>query len=342
MHALAGEPAASNPADAPQASWSFQLDNDLFAGTDTNYTNGWRLSHTWSQDKSKINDLQQGLFDATGAENSDSFFDFLSPRKSNSRLEWDFGYSITQLMFTPTDRDAPKAPVGERPYAGWLGLMLTAHAKDRDSISSAGLAIGWTGEHSLAHAAQDFTHDLRDIEPFDGWDSQYPTEITLNLHLDRKWRFLETRETLGSDDLQIDAHLDYGLALGNFRTGAYLGPLARLGFNLPATYPAPRIDGSAPSHKLFVSDAPEASWSAYLFGGARGHGVLHDITLDGPLFRDTDHAVDSRPWVYEFVYGFGLRWEALDLIYSFTVRSDQFESQDDNHRFGSLLFRFNY
>ena len=51
-------------------------------------------------------------------------------------------------MFTPEDPNAPKSPPGESPYAGWVGLGISLHAKDTHALNSAELSIGTVGPNS--------------------------------------------------------------------------------------------------------------------------------------------------------------------------------------------------
>ncbi len=261
--------------------------------------------------------------------------------RDDSNLRFARGVGLSQLLFTPEDPRALIAPEGERPYAGWLGLEYSLHAKSENLVNSLTVSIGTTGEASLAQPSQDWVHRYISNSPlFQGWDSQVPGELTLNLHFDHKRRFRKLYK-VGTRGLEIDGYYEGGLALGNFRTDAYVGSLARIGFRLPSSFSTPRVQLGSYGHQLFSDNRDFSNKiSAYAFGGIRATGVLHDITLDGPIFRDFDTGVKSSSLVGELIYGVGMRYKKVELIYSQTIRSEEFNSQTENLQFGSVMLRF--
>jgi len=318
----------------------FQFDNDILAGTDRDYTNGTRLAffREFDSEKPDNNPLQRGLYSLSGAEADTPFHDWRLGGAGPLRFAWGFG--LTQLMFTPDDDTAPTAPEGERPYAGWLGLEFSLHAKNNDSVSSVTLSLGTTGEASYAEETQKWVHQNISGSPvYQGWGSQVPEEFTANLHFDHKRRieFLDIEEPR---PIGFDGYYEWGGAFGNFRTNAYLGALLRAGYNLSATFSAPRVQLGSYGHALFREEDPDAApFSIFGFAGARGSAVLYDITLDGPLFSDFDTGVDSRPFVGELLLGFGLRYSCCELSLSHTFRSEEFKGQNENQEFGSVMLR---
>ncbi len=328
--------AAQSPADTP---WQFvaQWDNDIFAGDDNNYTNGGRVA--FLQELAPGMDADTGLrrllYPLSGADESPAFGDWRLRGTEDLRFAWGFG--LTQLMFTPDDPNAPTAPDGERPYAGWLGLELSLHAKDEVSVSSVTLSLGTTGENSYADELQTWVHEeITDGPVFQGWDSQVPGEATINLHFDHKRSLGFTPDA----EFGFDGYWEWGAALGNFRTDAYLGSLLRAGYNLPATYSIPRLQLGSYGHELFrPADADASPFSALGFIGLRATAVAHDITLDGPVFRDFDTGVAREPFVGELLIGLSLHYKSCELSLSHTLRSDEFEGQSDKQTFGSVLLR---
>tara|TARA_B110000037_G_scaffold220271_1_gene287467 strand:+ start:532 stop:1695 length:1164 start_codon:yes stop_codon:yes gene_type:complete len=327
---------------------TFLLDNDMFAQTDQDYTNGARLS--WisaGRDVAAFNGVQNWLRKFSGDEDSIGLFRKLSGFgrvASNGEpleLEYNYGFSLTQLMFTPEDLKASAPPVGQRPYAGWLGIGFSIHVKDDRVLNSTELAIGVVGEKAFAQETQDFVHELKGIELFQGWDSQIPTEVTMSLAFNQKRRlaFLES----GRDILSFDGFGEWGFVLGNFRTNGYLGAMLRLGWNLPVDFSDPRISESAYSHQLWSEEGvPRSSYSLYALAGVRGIAVAHDITLDGSLFRDYETGVQSKPFVGEVYLGVGLRLRHFEFSYSHTFRSEEFGQENRGQQFGSLAIRYRY
>lgn len=320
---------------------TFYLDNDLFAGTDRNYTNGVRLS--WISEDQPLFDFlpAKGLLEriASDPQSVGLLAGFHPDSVREERLTFNYGLSLTQLMFTPEDLESTVQPPGERRYAGWLGLGFSVHARDRRAVNSVELILGTTGPRSLAKEAQDLVHDLRNFDRFQGWDEQIPNEVTLDLSFLQKRRATFLPE--GPRGLRADGLFEWGTRLGTFRTAARLGGFFRLGFNLPTDFSDPRLSAVAYSHRYFDSrDDRTRDWSAYLLFGATGNGILHDATLDGPLFRSFDTGNTREPWVGELFLGFGLRWQTVEFSYVHTWRSREFEEKGSGtFDFGSLAVR---
>lgn len=317
-----------------------QLDNDLFAGSDRDYTSGVRIGIVQEVplESAKGQRWQKRLRDnsrkLTGRLQRFGF-------KDDSNLRFARGYGISQLLFTPEDPLALSAPEGERPYASWLGLEYSFHVKEDNHVNSLTLSVGTTGESSLGQPTQNWVHrNISNSPIFQGWDSQVPSELTLNLHYDHKQR-LQKFSQLTSRGLEFDGYYEGGLAAGNFRTDAYLGGVARIGYRLPSSFSTPRVQLGSYGHQLF-SDTKDygKKFSAFAFAGLRATAVLHDITLDGPVFRDFDTGVDSKPLVGELLFGLGFRYRKIDLIYSRAIRTEEFNGQTENLEFGSFLIRF--
>lgn len=327
---------------AAEAQWQLvgQWDNDLLTGTDDGYTNGARIAFTRElpADSEAHYFLEGTLRRLTGADGDSGFDDFRFPEAAARRFH--YGVGLTQLMFTPEDNAALTPPPGERPYAGWLGLEFSLQAGAGDSASTATLSVGTTGRLSYAEDIQKWIHqNVSDSPIFQGWDSQAPGELTLNLHLDHKQHLTFLDATHGWP-VEIDGFYEWGGALGNFRTNAYLGTLLRAGHNLPTSYATPRVQLGSFTETIFDNErSPDEDFSLYGFAGVRGYAVLHDISLDGPLFRDWSEAGDSEPWVGELSFGLAARYNEIELSLSHTLRSDEFDHQRNRSRYGSVMLR---
>lgn len=317
-----------------------QLDNDLFAGSDRDYTNGVRFgfvqevpleSAKGQRWKRRLQDSSRKL---TGRMQRVGF-------DEASDLRFARGFGLSQLMFTPEDPSALRAPKGERPYASWLGLEYSFHVKEDNHVNSLTFSVGTTGESSLAQPTQNWVHrNISNSPIFQGWDSQVPSELTLNVHYDHKQRFRKFSNLTGNG-LDFDGYYEGGLAAGNFRTDGYIGGLARIGYRLPSSFSTPRVQLGSYGHQLF-SDTENygRKFSAFAFAGLRATAVMHDITLDGPVFRSFDTGIESKPLVGELLFGVGFRYKKIDLIFSRALRTDEFSGQTENLEFGSFMLRF--
>ncbi|MDP4610765.1 MAG: lipid A deacylase LpxR family protein [Opitutales bacterium] len=317
-----------------------QWDNDLLSGSDRDYTNGARVAFVQDLDPNQKthNFLQKSLYRLTGAAGGGLLDDYRFNDVGSTRFSW--GVGVTQLMFTPDDFSTPAAPQGERPYAGWAGLEFSLHVKNDHSASSVTLALGTTGPNSYAGDSQTWVHENLSGSPlYQGWDSQVPGELTVNLHFDHKRR-IDWLDCSIDWPIELDGYTEWGAALGNFRTDAYLGGVVRAGYNLPASYATPRVQIGSYGHAVFAdAQDDDDPFSIFGFAGARGSAVLHDITLDGPVFRDFDTGVDREPFVGELLVGVGISWGNIDLSLSQTLRTDEFKGQDKNQIYGSVMLR---
>lgn len=326
--------------DASDWQMLLQLDNDLFAGSDRGYTNGVRIGF-----------IQEIPFESSEGQRMNSRLREASGKlqgrlqslriPQDAKLRFTKGLGITQLMFTPNDPSALSAPQGERPYAGWLGLEYSLHVKEDRIVNSLTFSLGTTGETSLAQPAQEWVHENISNSPlFQGWDSQVPSELTLNIQFDHKQRFRNLSKEF-SNGIEMDGYYEAGVGVGNFRTDAYIGSFTRVGYRLPSHFSTPRVQLGAYSHQLFSDSKKHANtFSAYAFAGVRATGVLHDITLDGPIFRRFDTGVESKALVGELLLGMGFKYRNIELVFSQSLRSDEFIGQTENQQFGSVMLRF--
>lgn len=319
---------------------SVQWDNDLLTGTDEGYTNGARIAfaRALSPNSDEHDQLQNALRRLTGAE-ADSALDKLRfPGVGDLRFQ--YGIGLSQLMFTPEDPDTPTPRPGERPYAAWSGLEFSLQASARNSASTATLSIGTTGKNSYGEDMQDWIHKNVSNSPiFQGWGSQAPGELTFNLHFDHKRRihFLDSTNDL---PIQVDGFTEWGASIGNLRTDLYAGSHLRAGWNIPDSHLTPRVQLGSFTETLFQhGNANVGKFSIYGFAGLRGYGVLHDITLDGPLFRNWEESVDSEPWIGELSFGLASRYDTLEISFSHTIRTNEFNGQHNRSRYGSVLIR---
>jgi len=317
-----------------------QWDNDLLTGTDSGYTNGTRIAFarqlpTDSRAHYFLRDFLERL---SGAGRDGPLDQLRFPEAGASRFQ--YGIGLTQLMFTPEDPQSLRPKPGERPYAGWLGVEISLQASGGDSASTVTLSIGTTGRLAYAADIQKWIHEhVSDSPVFQGWDSQAPGELTINLHFDHKRR-LTLFDVIDDSPNRVDGFFEWGGSLGNFRTDVYMGAFVRLGHNLPPSYASPRVQLGGFTETFFDSGgSTEDSFSLYGFIGGRGYAVLHDISLDGPVFRDWDESVDSETWVGELSFGVAAGWKTFELSLSHTVWTDEFHHQRNRSRYGSVMLR---
>jgi hypothetical protein len=141
---------------------SIFFENDLFNGTDSNYTNGIKYSLI-SPDLSPH--AKQGHFPRKVLEmvHKVPFVRDSSPEYSHKAE-----FSLGQNMYTPSDTSRSDLIVDDRPYAGWSYVGLAYHRKTEfeehlDFVDSLEIQMGMVGPLSYAEEAQTLVHELRDI-----------------------------------------------------------------------------------------------------------------------------------------------------------------------------------
>ncbi len=315
----------------PKGTFSFTFENDTFAGTDKNYTNGFLFQ--WQSPSEGVPYVLRWVADHSL---------FLLP--NNGAVRWGAGFG--QNIYTPSDTQARIPDPTDRPYAGWLygSISLTSYAEAayearRMNVTKYGaieLQVGVVGPSALGEQVQNNVHDLFNFKRALGWDYQLKDQPGANLVLTRQWRI----------NLPLDADDPQGLAggfvpsftasLGNVQTYGSAGLLVRFGSNLEADFGPPRIR-PAPAGSGFFQ--PDGRWGWYAFAGGELRAVAVDVFLDGNTWRDSP-SVDKRNFVGDGVFGFALVMPWARLSYSHTFRSREFDAQKELQQFGSITLSF--
>lgn len=160
-----------------------------------------------------------------------------------------------------------------------------------------------------------------------GWDYQLRDEPGVDFTFFRKWRWtLLTSE--GRDVVQMIPQA--GFTLGTVHRHAGIGATVRMGVGLPDDFGPGRIDQPAAATGL-----GDPSSGGYVFARLGGRVVEHNLFLNGNNFHSS-HGVKPETWVGEFQVGLVVRWGEIEVGYSQTFLSQEFETQNTNDSFGGL------
>jgi hypothetical protein len=247
---------------------------------------------------------------------------------------------VGQNIYTPTDRTRRDVIQDDRPYAGWLYLGLAYNARTDKQMDTVEIDIGMVGPASGAHQTQDFIHDLRGIDRFEGWGNQLHDELGIQYVKERK---VKVYQHLDGDGPQMDAITHYGYSLGNVKTYLNAGFEFRIGTWLPNDF------GTAPIRPASDSNAPLAENTSrrlmksgiHAFVSFDGRAVAHDIFLDGNTFTDS-HKVDKEYFVGDVAAGIAWQWPGGKITYAQYLRSREFRTQQDPQSFGSVTLSLEY
>lgn len=308
------EAAEETPRNLDKGTWSFIWENDVFAGTDRNYTNGLRLSYV-SPPVDGAHDWHRGLAGfVLGAGPGD---------------EVRYGMAVGQSIYTPENIDAAEPLPDEHPYAGFLygEYALFAHRPDR--LRMASLQVGIVGPSAGAETVQNDVHDIIGSAEARGWDNQLHDEAVFALVFEQRDRAWLSRRVLGPE---LDLIPHWGASLGTLRTQAKVGLTARFGEDLRNDFGPPRVRPAVGGSGFFEA-VDGFRW--YLFAGVEARAVARNIFLDGNTFRDSA-SVTRTPFVADFQGGLVLTYGATQLSYTFVTRTREFASQQDAQLFGSV------
>lgn len=317
--------AATPPAPAEDKGIvTVQVENDLVANTDRDYTNGLKLSYLSAERKAEdLSHRIAGRIPLLG----------LYPKR---RYGVAFGHSI----FTPNDTDRGELILDDRPYAAWLHVSLSlltykdgpasdgGAADDVDFLQSLVLDVGVIGPAALGEDAQNGWHDVIAVDDAQGWDNQLENEPGLMLTYEYTQRHPFWRTD--SKKLGADTMVHLGAAAGNVMTYAAVGGTMRLGWGLGRDFGPPRIRPSLPGGGQFAPNG----FSGYAFAGVDGRLVARNIFLDGNTFTDS-HSIDKRKVVADVQAGLALAWRDFRASYTQVYRTSEAEGLAP-HRFGAL------
>lgn len=313
--------------EAPVLPWTVHVyfENDLFTGTDRNYTNGVKIS-VISPDL--VSFVESGKLPDWSLE-----YIYRLPfiNDPDPALKRKVEFSIGQNMYTPADITRSDLIVNDRPYAGWTYGAAAFHTRSKEWMDTIELQLGMIGPQSYADETQKAVHDLRDLQRPNGWEHQLKNEPGVVAIYERKWQL---PPIFRHGNFAMDGISHLGGSLGNVSTYANTGVETRLGWNLPDDFGVSLI---RPAGNTAFSVKQQQG--GYLFAAINTRVVLRDIFLDGNTFADS-HSVSKRPIVADLAAGAAVYFKQMKLTWTQVLRTKEFDGQPDNHSFGSLILSF--
>ncbi len=291
------------------------VENDVFAGTDRNYTSGVMLNYV-----SGINEGPRRLRDLGIT------FPGIEP---NDRMH--VALSLGHEIYTPTDITAKELLEDDRPYAGHVFLGAGFITENPDEIETWRLSLGLVGPGARAEVIQNNLHREIDSDEALGWDNQLKNEVVLSMAYEKKWLRLARAKTW-DNSLEFDFLPHASAAIGTPLTYAGGGGMVRIGQGLEHDYGPPRVRPSLPVSQYFQRDG---GYSWYFFVGLDVRFIAHNLFLDGNNFEDS-HRVDREDFVADLQSGFVWNNRRFRLAYSMIYRSREFVQQEERDLFGSL------
>lgn len=313
--------------------FNLYYENDLFAGTDNNYTNGIKLSWVSANLADYINDPCLPKW----VRQLNRFSQALQPGAFDSR---NMVISFGQSMYTPTDKYRTDLIKDDRPYAGWLYMGFAYNARTANVMDTVEIDVGVVGPASLARQTQNTIHDWRGIDRFNGWDNQLNDELGIQFVKERKNKVLVINK---ADGPKFDAITHYGFSLGNVKTYLNAGFEMRLGTFLPDDFGTSPIRPASDSNAPLPINATRrlSGGGIHTFVAVDARAVAHNIFLDGNTFSDS-HSVAKEYFVGDVSAGIAYQWAGGKITYAQVLRSKEFRQQKDAQSFGSITISLEY
>jgi len=313
--------AMSGVAQANDGMLTLTVENDVFTGSDNNYTNG--LGIAWVSDAVDADDNSfVGRWTRFW-----SFLPFVADDGYTTYVSW----SLAQEMNTPDDIRDPNPGTDDQPYSGILYVDSTLYARYGYWTHAWQLRLGVVGPASGADAMQRDVHRMIGSDEPQGWDTQLPNEPVVNIsytvaHLSA------AGHVGGSAEWRVVPIATAGL--GNYFTGAGIGVYSEVGWNLVDAMGVTALrSGLDAASTIGVGRLDR--WSVSFFGGVGAYGVVHYLPLDGTMFHDS-RSVNSEPVIGMGSIGFCLRREGFTLSLSQTFFTKTFDTQREDTDFGTV------
>lgn len=317
------------------STFTFYQENDLYTGSDRDYTNGIKMSWispdlTSYRDSPALPSWSHRLVETL-------------PFMDGPDLLRTVSFSLGQNIYTPEDIEAEIPDENDRPYAGITYGAIGFHSRNARIMDTWEFDLGIVGPHSYAENSQKAVHRWTDSDYPQGWDYQIQDEPIINLFYERKWRLFPDAPDTGWG---WDMIPHVGCALGNALTAVNGGGQARFGWNLPNDFGTlcirPGSDTNAPvdDRDPRFNQKPHRL-GMHVFTAVDAYACLRDITLDGNTFRDSPK-VTKYPFTAHLTLGLGMIAGRFKITYAFVTRTREYTSQDKRQRYGTISISYTF
>lgn len=238
-------------------------------------------------------------------------------------------YSIGQLIYTPEHKheDATPAQLAvDRPYTGWLyGEYRDSWLDSSSDKDTLGIQLGCTGPCSFAKQTQRQVHRWLQ-QKLPTWDRNYTLKSEPGFILEAE----KERGLYENEFIQFKGGLNskFGNIIDNIAGNLVLNT----GYNIPSFTSDPIV------FKLPERETPKIS--AYTFIKLEQRLVAYNHFLDGSLFQDERHTVDSRVSVEEFDAGISIGYGKYAFTYRYTLFTSEWVEKKGNFGFGGFDFKW--
>lgn len=322
LAALSMAPAIA-PAAAAQTSLTLMHDNDEWAHTDREYTEGSRLA-LLSRDWGKAGWAQGLASMLPGIEPGD---------------ELSAGFGVGYYLSVPENISTIAPVADQRTYAGWLHASALLAGETPTHLDTWKFDLGVVGPSAQGEQLVKFFHNIFGGLDMNGWDNQIEDRLGVQAAWQRRWRNISD---LGGG-WQADISPAIGVEAGTVSVAADAGVTLRLGANLDADFGAPRAGPMGGSLSRRSGDG----WSGYLFASANARYQPYDVFLDEPGGEDSDpirggQAISRDDLRSELSLGAVLAYGSARLTFAMTEEAERYDQQSERQRYGEVTLGWSF
>jgi len=301
---------------------TFRLENDVFTGSDSQYTNG--LALTWSSvplNEYKSRDVKRRWA---------GLFEFLPKFSAHGERDY-LVLSLLHEMNTPTDITLADPPATDQPYSGVLLLGTTLYTNFPEGSQAWNIRLGVVGPVTRGDRIQSSFHELINADEPMGWDAQLPNEPLFNIGY-MAGKPIARRSNPDSIDWRVVAMGSWDV--GNYVTSIGGNVLLEFGAVSRRTLSNSSIGGSLPSI-IGIGSNPTTQLEVTAYVGFGGYYLAHYLPLDGTLFSSSRSA-EYSPLVLTMSLGATVRYQKLLVSIGATVGSTPLADDDPGIDYGGL------
>lgn len=281
----------------------FHYDNDYFAATDENYTQGYNFEVVSPVFKhNPINSL------------------LLARKFDNVK----FGLALEHIGFTPNRYELPDIQYGDRPFSAAIMLKSFSIGTDFNAKTRwhSSLSLGMIGPAAFGADMQEGIHRATGNKIPLGWSNQIRNDVVVNYELG-----IEKQLFRYSDLLSIQTNAK--LQLGTLFSKVTLGSSAMIGLCQPL-FDAPRVRSNLKFYAFVSPGLGFVGYDATLQGGLFNRNSPYTI-----------HAQDVERMTFQADYGLVLQTRTLYFEYVRSSITKEFR-QGNPARWGGIRFGFTF
>ncbi len=283
----------------------FNYDNDFFAATDENYTQGYSFELVLPYFKTNpFNHL------------------FFTPKSET--VETRFGLAVEHIGYTPNRYELPEIQVGDRPFAAAIMLksfMIATDVEKKNRFTSS-FSLGFIGPAAFGEEMQRGIHKATGNKTPLGWGNQIKNDIVLNYEVGYEKQLINYKNLVS---LQATANAK----VGTLFTNGSLGLNTTVGIiNSP-----------------FTSTSERNGFKIYAYANPIISVIGYDATLQGGVFNNkspyTIASSDVERFTGQFKYGIVIKTKTLFFEYSQAIITKEYVT-GSSYKWGGIKVGFTF